>query len=404
MFNAHTLQLVRQCRLELALSAVIIALGAMSGSRTVCLLSLAAMTSLWWLGALRRAQRERLEAARRDEEVSAMTWECETAFQHVLSGIEQQVGQVRGELEQIQKLIHQATGGLTENFTSLETATREEAETVRSLIENMSAGAPQDTRRISFQSFSSETSKILDFFVQSILAVSKNSMVLVDRLDDMVSQTDMIGAMLHDIKEITDQTNLLALNAAIEAARAGGAGRGFAVVADEVRKLSRKTNGFSEQIFKVVRKTQKAMKEASQIAEVMATRDMNIALNAKQRVDDMMGNVGEMNRMVSGKLAGVEDTTRKIGQKVSEAVTNLQFEDMVTQLMDHIQRRLDSLARAANELNTGVGVKEVVCHSEPCHRLAHIAQRLAETRRALGTNAEKAVHQHSLAVGDVQLF
>lgn len=404
MFNANTLKLARQCRLELALSVLIVLLGAISGAGMAGLLGLAAMTVLWWFGAVRRAQGERLEAVRRDEEVSVMTGECETAFQHVLSEIGQQVTQVHGELAQIQKLIHQATGGLTENFTSLEMVTREESETVRSIITHMSAGASEDDKSICFQDFSSETGKILDSFVQTILEVSKNSMMLVDRLDDMVGQANMISVMLQDIKEITDQTNLLALNAAIEAARAGDAGRGFAVVADEVRKLSRKTNGFSEQICKVVGETQRSMKQASQIAADMAMSDMSVALNSKQRVDDMMRSVAEMNGVVSDKLVGVEESTRRIAQKVSEAVTNLQFEDMVTQLMDHIRRRMDSLAQAANELSTGVGVKEAVCHSEPCHRLAHIAQLLTETRRSLGTNSEKAVHQHSLAVGGVQLF
>ncbi len=389
----------------IALSVTALVIELFSPSVILTELSLVLMSVSWAYSSIRVVRQKEAQEAARQVEVSNTANACELTLSKISVEVDQQLDLARNELGQIHTLLRQAIRSLTESFTGVESSARGETEIVKSLLETISETASGVGQRTNFKSFSDETTRILDFIVMNILEVSKNSMELVNNLDDMLMQTNAVGAMLNDIKEITDQTNLLALNAAIEAARAGDAGRGFAVVADEVRKLSKKTSQFSEQIRKQMTDTQKSMAGASDIAKVMATKDMNVALNSKKKVDNMMLEVAAMNRLMSTKLAEVEDITEDIGVQVSKAVTNLQFEDMVTQVIAHINQRIDSLVVLVKVLDSGVRSKQVGCGDDiACDWLPHLQKLLAEARTAFERSEKKAVSQKSLAVGDIEMF
>jgi methyl-accepting chemotaxis protein len=317
--------------------------------------------------------------------------------------VEDQLEHIESDLAQVRQLLGDAVSDLGESFKGLEAATRQEEESVRGIIADFSAASDDAGDSMSFRKFSNETSHILENFVNNILEVSKGSIELVNKLEDMGGQITAVVGLLDDIKDITEQTNLLALNAAIEAARAGEAGRGFAVVADEVRKLSKKTSIFSDEIRGVVASAQKTMGSASEVAASLASKDMNVALSSKRRVEDMMGKVQQLNQHIEGALSHVESMAEEVRHRVGQGVRGLQFEDMVAQLLVHVGRRVNSLREFVTMTQSGLALDEEAGDAQAAElkRLQDLAGTLRANFAAL---ERKTVEHMKLDTGEVELF
>ncbi|MEE9147535.1 MAG: methyl-accepting chemotaxis protein, partial [Candidatus Tectomicrobia bacterium] len=164
--------------------------------------------------------------------------------------VQAELATVRQGLTQVQALVNDAVGKMSTSFHGLHAQAQQQTTLVLSLIENLSGktATQSEAAQIGMQEFTEETTGVLQYFIDLIIDVSKQSVGTVYKIDDLVQQTEGIFALLADVRMIAKQTNMLALNAAIEAARAGEAGRGFAVVADEVRRLSHHTRQLGEQI------------------------------------------------------------------------------------------------------------------------------------------------------------
>jgi methyl-accepting chemotaxis protein len=296
-----------------------------------------------------------------------------------------QIERIESDLAQMRQLLGDAVSELAETFKGLEEATRLEEEAVNRIVADLSAASENDGEVMSFRSFSSETSGILQIFVDNLLDVSKGSGDLLSRLEDMGGQINAVVGLLDDIKDITEQTNLLALNAAIEAARAGEAGRGFAVVADEVRKLSKKTSVFSDEIRGVVASAQKSMGSASHIAASLAGKDMNGALTSKRRVEDMMGKVQRLNEQTTDTLDRVKSMAEEAHRRVGHGVRELEFEGTLAQLLVRVGRRVNSLREFVEMTQTGLVLDRAAVSDEAAatRRLQELAETLRENFSAL---------------------
>jgi methyl-accepting chemotaxis protein len=210
--------------------------------------------------------------------------------------------------------------------------------------------------------------------------------------------------VLGEIDGISKQTNLLALNAAIEAARAGETGRGFAVVADEVRKLSARSEQFSRQIRGNVQTVHNSITNAEKSIKDMATLDMTFALSAKGKMDGTLAHFKEMNRNMLQVIEDQNNISEEVDQVVGRAVTSLQFQDMVGQLIQHSHTRISNMEEAwkrLGEWSAQAQQGQAASRDRIEQMRKEINDIFAEAERL---SERSPVHQNKLESSEVELF
>ncbi len=341
-----------------------------------------------------------------EEKQANMLMVSSSEFTHLFTSFTDLVGnqtvKINESLSQIKNVVLDATDNLGSSFHELNEKSQFQGELVHGLIKSTDTDDGQH-QGFDITVFVRETNELLQQFIDLMLTTSHHSMRMVHAIDDISSQMDEAFTLLKDVSAIANQTNLLALNAAIEAARAGEAGRGFAVVADEVRNLSQHSNRFSDEIRGVVEKAQKDISEAKKVVSEMASKDMTDTISAKTRVDEMLLAVESYNQNIDQEIGKVSTVSDEISQAVSIAVRSLQFEDVVTQVVDYSNehaKRLDSLIIRLGHKLSDLPLDETALHV----LIGHLQQEVNQLKTEWEDPLNKAVSQSSMESGDIEMF
>jgi len=321
------------------------------------------------------------------------------ALEEVRSSLVDELGHATRELHQAMDLLRDAVTELGGGFDGLSRKTGQQQSLLRQIIDVQGEG-------VSVQDFAARTGDLLEHFVDMVVQMSRESLRIVYRIDGMAKEMDAVFGLLKNVNTIAEETNLLALNAAIEAARAGESGRGFAVVAGEIRNLASHSNQFNEQIGSHVERARAAMGELRGLVGTMASQDLNVALSAKGGIDAMMAHVTESDARTSKVADQVVEINRGLGTDVATTVRSLQFEDILSQLINQTRQRLVELQDITTECTRDI--QELACNPIDADMLAQRAERV---RSRLAIQREKArlrsrgpALQNSMDAGEIELF
>ena len=170
----------------------------------------------------------------------------------------------------------------------------------------------------------SNSSNIQNKNIQSVQTdiehINSDISVIVDKTEQVDTQSNEIKNVMNLIGDIAEQTNLLALNAAIEAARAGEYGKGFAVVSEEIRKLAEKTqkslaeieiiiNTLSQSTTESVEGIHKQSEEITKISENM--------IHVKE--------VTEINQKMTFEIESVAKGLTAISKEISDSLSDIKY-------------------------------------------------------------------------------
>jgi methyl-accepting chemotaxis protein len=360
--------------------------------------------ALFWIYAVYSQQKQLASMIEEPPDLTQLNIAIEGYLSALEACVKQETGTFHQELQQVKSVVADAVVTMASSFNGVNELASEQSSAVYTMMADMSGGADGDNKTLSFQEFAKETDQVLGHFIEQILTVSKQSIEMVNIINDVGEHMDQVEKLLTDVQGIADQTNLLALNAAIEAARAGEAGRGFAVVADEVRTLSKNSDKFSEEIRKVVNSSKSNINNARQMIEQMASKDMSVAITSKAHVDEMMADIANMNDHLAIKLNQVSGMTGQIETNVGNAVRALQFEDMSRQLLEYLQANTQHFQTMADEIRVGLGSFKTGDAELWTNQLNDGINRFKDMQKQWHKQENKAVAQEGVTEGEIELF
>ena len=246
-------------------------------------------------------------------------------------------------------------------------------------------------------------SGIMQQFMERFTRNGEQAAALVAQMSTVKSHVAKTLTALGEIDGISRQTNLLALNAAIEAAHAGEAGRGFAVVASAVHDLSDRTAQFSQQIRANVGAMNQAMGSAEAGIIALGSQDMSSATASKEAAGAMAAEVDAATRDHARGTAELQTIAAGMTGHVNDAMMALQFQDMASQLISHIIKRIDAME---HQMGTDPDQRDALRGATGAV-LGHIPAAIADAAPAPASRAahiHNPVKQSSVNSGGVELF
>ena len=221
--------------------------------------------------------------------------------------------------------------------------------------------------------------------VQALKLIQQSRDALAADIRALVNHTEELRKMSSDVESIAFQTNMLALNAAIEAAHAGAAGKGFAVVAHEVRALSEAARSTGKRITGTVGLISSALVEIGAKNERVSSRDQQSVTDSQEHIRTVLERFKERTTGLAAAAQQSQRASESIKSEVCESLVQLQFQDRVGQILQHVVRSMQRAQSLPESAGSQSSAREQVQQHLESMMSSYTTDEQRQLHRGLGT-------------------
>jgi methyl-accepting chemotaxis protein len=356
--------------------------------------------------AISRRERQRWKARHNHymDDLTAAMIEYQTLSNQAMDHADRQFADLEREMEEARAIIRDSVLKISGSLTGLESQSTDQRQVLKSLIDEMlemTGGDDngQEAEQAGLQRFFDETNSLIAEFAKKMHELRHASSGIAASLEEMQGQVGRITATLNGLADITKQTDLLALNAAIEAARAGEAGRGFAIVADEVRKLAARTGEFNTHIRQALNGMLTSLDSVDTQVTQATQMDMSLADKSQETLEALGQEMLGLTDKARSHSRHISEVSEQMHQLTQEGVLAMQFEDIVSQMMERISRKT---VNTGEFLHAFVTLHHDQNDSNGLHRFQHRTRKLQDLMAAERQRNEQA--SQAAPATSVELF
>ncbi|MCE9572897.1 MAG: hypothetical protein K8W52_07050 [Deltaproteobacteria bacterium] len=288
--------------------------------------------------------------------------------------MEKAIAVVADDVGRARALVSDAAGQLFSSFDSLRGHLATERQSYEAAVDAIT-GMGGD------QGLAGAMREILRRFVDDIDNIGKSSARILSEVSALRGNAAEVAGRGQNIEKIARATRLISFNATIEAERVGADGAVFRVVADEIKRLAEETGSLSKAIRTAIEGQDLSLTATSDAAAALASYDLATAVAGHKELGATIEHLEQVS-------ASSKRSLERIQVDVDAAIRALQFEDMLTQLLDSVRGKLDAIRGVCGQIAGGQDG-------------AALRAALAATDAQIHRNA---VTQRDVASGGIELF
>jgi len=210
-------------------------------------------------------------------------------------------------------------------------------------------------------------------------AIFRNGIEQMERSHNSVRS---VLGILEEVDRTSFANRLVALNAKIEAVHIGQLGAGFEAVAEQISQQADRSSELTEQVSSLLVAMTKEMGSAAAELKRLADIETEQAHVSRAAVEQNLKDLEVVSHRLRGTVEKAGSNAEALMTDINKSIISLQFQDRVTQRIEHVVHSLEAMAGA---LNT-----HQIAASE--HHSRH-SQQVSDTLRASYTmDSERLAH------------
>lgn len=226
----------------------------------------------------------------------------------------------------------------------------------------------------------------------------------IAQIETVNESVQRIFSVLQEVEKTSFASKLVALNAKIEAVHLGSLGAGFEVVAEQISQQAARSGELTAEVSEILQGVLQTMANATSESKRIAELDAKQASTSRHSVEHALQNLEAAHAQMETALQKAGVATEKLVTGISGAITSLQFQDRVSQRLEHVVESIDSMASALSTRNTEGEEDKTVAERQREITATMMSSYTMDSERAAHGVETVAAHPSSDEGGDFELF